>query len=116
VGKGYNYIGLAGHLVEFKAPNAGQFNLERYYCSQLVAAAYSYAGARLHSFSLDLAPGELADLANSKLTAIGALYDKGYHQWVREGREVVNLDVTDREQKFVEGSFRERFGGTTASG
>jgi hypothetical protein len=107
VGAKYNVGGLVGAAVNFKPANADAFNRADYFCSQLVAAAYSSAGARLH-FSLEQTPGNLADMVNRKLTPLGALYDKGYHRSVREGRECVNLDLTDRERQFVVDFLRTR--------
>jgi cell wall-associated NlpC family hydrolase len=100
VGKPYNIATLPFALGKRKPDNANSFNRDSYYCSQLVAAAYSSAGARLDA-TLEHSPGELAGMVKSKLTAVGALYDKGYHRSVREGRDCVNLDVTGREQNYV---------------
>jgi cell wall-associated NlpC family hydrolase len=111
VGKPYNYGGVLENGLTIKHLNADYPHRNNYYCSQLVAAAYSSAGARLDRETLDLSPGELAGKVNGKLTALGALYDKGYHRSVREGRECVNLDVTDRERQFVESSFKQLGGG-----
>jgi hypothetical protein len=100
VGKPYDLVGVAGGVFRLKPNNASDYKRTAYYCSQLVTAAYSSAGARLHA-SLEHSPGELADMVNGKLTAVGALYDRGYHRSVREGRDCVNLDLTDRERQLV---------------
>jgi cell wall-associated NlpC family hydrolase len=108
VGKPYSVGGVIGQGLNLKPNNAGEFDRKDYYCSQLVAAAYSSAGARLDG-TLEHSPGELAGMVNGKLTALGAVYDKGYHRSVREGRDCVNLDVTDREQDYVRNLFASQF-------
>ncbi len=109
VGARYNVGGLIGGAVDFKPSNYHAFDRSDYFCSQLVAAAYSSAGAALH-LSLEQTPGNLADMINRinipqsflpKLTALGALYDGGFHQSVREGRECLNLDLTAPEQQYL---------------
>jgi hypothetical protein len=107
VGARYNVGGLLGGAVNFKPHNFTSFDRADYFCSQLVAAAYSSAGAALHS-SLEQTPGNLADMVNRfnlpanfspRLTSLGALFDQGYHRSVFDGREAVNLDLTEREQQ-----------------
>src|SRR5262249_27448512 len=68
VGKPYSVGGVIGQGLHLKPNNAGEFDRKDYYCSQLVAAAYSSAGARLDA-TLEHSPGELAGMVNSKLTA-----------------------------------------------
>jgi hypothetical protein len=101
-GKPYNFPGLiAGAWTTKLIHNADDVHLSSYYCSQLVTAAYSYAGAKLHVFSIDLSPAELASRMNNKLSAVGSVYDRNFHRSVREGRDGGNQDLTDSQQKFV---------------
>ena len=109
MGARYNIGGLFGAAVDFKPRNWAAFDRSDYFCSQLVAAAYSSAGAALH-LSLEQTPGNLADMVNRfnlpanfspRLTSLGALFDQGYHQSVRDGKECINLDLTEREQQYL---------------
>lgn len=112
VGKPYNFVGLAPQLLKEKSMNLDQFHRDNYFCSQLVAAAYRSGDARIHHYSIDLSPGDLAArVGDGVYTAVGAVYDGGYHQSVREGRDVVNLDVTGRgHQPFLHDAYQERVG------
>lgn len=112
VGKPYNFGGLVPQLLKEKFMNLDQFHRDNYFCSQLVAAAYRAGDARIHHYSIDLSPGDLAArVGDGVYTAVGAIYDGGYHRSVREGRDVVNLDVTDRDLRpFLEDAYRERVG------
>jgi hypothetical protein len=92
VGTPYNVGGLFGNTIKFKPNNHKEYNRVDYFCSQLVAAAHSSAGAPLHK-SLELNPGELANMVKSELTALGCLYDRSYHRAVREGQEPKAEDV-----------------------
>jgi hypothetical protein len=112
VGKLYNLEGVLAAGTGYRGTQAGAFHRDNYYCSQLVTAAYSYAGARLDPDTLDLSPGHLAARVKDMLTAVGAVYDKVDHRAVREGRDCVNLDLTDRERDFVADSFSKKFGNT----
>ncbi|MCE9568094.1 MAG: hypothetical protein K8U57_39330 [Planctomycetes bacterium] len=103
----YNGLGVIGAFLQTKPLNYTQFERNNYFCSQLVAAAYSAAKAPLDK-SLDLTPRNLSEMVNRinlptnlspQLTTVGALYDAGFHRSVREGREVINLDLTTREQQ-----------------
>jgi hypothetical protein len=107
VGAKYNVGGLIGAAVKYKPHNFAYFDRADYFCSQLVAAAFSSAGAALHT-SLEQTPGNLADMVNRfnlpanfspRLTSLGALFDQGYHQSVRDGKDCINLDLTSREQQ-----------------
>lgn len=56
VGKPYNLAGVIAAGPGFMGINAGAFHRHNYFCSQLVTAAYSSAGARLDPQTLDLPP------------------------------------------------------------
>jgi hypothetical protein len=105
----YNTLGVIGAALQIKPLNYMNYERNNYFCSQLVAASYASAGACLDT-SLDLTPGQLADMVNRgnfpqnfspRLSSLGALYDAGFHRSVREGRDVVNLDLTDRGQQLL---------------
>lgn len=112
VGKPYNFVGLAPQLLKMKSINIDQFQRENYFCSQLVAAAYRSADVRIHHYSIDLSPGDLAARAGDGVySAVGAIYDGGYHRSVREGRDVVNVDVTGGGyQPLLHDAYRDRVG------
>lgn len=109
VGARYNIGGLVGAAVDFKPRNFASFDRGDYFCSQLVAAAYSSAGSALH-MSLEQTPGNLADMVNRfnlpanfspRLTSLGALFDQGFHRSALDGREAVTLDLSEREQQYL---------------
>src|SRR5262249_14381416 len=90
VGKKYDGFGAFSVGMETTANtdhrslNVNQYDRDSYYCSQLVAAAYSYAGVPLPPKPLEIQPAELASGFAGNLrplgTPLGALYERFYHR------------------------------------